>query len=62
MTLEERQSTFVLTNTWTPTNPDDPEKPPKTGDTSNIMLHALLMTGSGSMLIILGVIGKKSRV
>ena len=62
MTVEERQSTFVLTNTWTPTYPDDPGKPPQTGDTSNIFLYVLLMIGSGSMLIILGVTGKKSRL
>ena len=62
MTVEERQSTFVLTNTWTPTYPDDPGKPPQTGDTSNILLYVLLMIGSGSMLIILGVTGKKSRL
>ena len=62
MTVEERQSTFVLTNTWTPTYPDDPGKPPQTGDTSNIMLYVLLMISSGSMLIILGITGKKSRL
>jgi hypothetical protein len=62
MTVEERQSTFVLTNTWTPTYPDDPDKPPQTGDTSNILLYVLLMSGSGSMLIILGVTGKKLRL
>lgn len=62
MTVEERQSTFVLTNTWTPTYPDDPGKPPQTGDTSNILLYVLLMIGSGSMLMILGVTGKKSRL
>ena len=62
MTVEERQSTFVLTNTWTPAYPEDPETPPQTGDTPNILLYALLMIGSGSMLIILGVTGKKSRL
>ena len=62
MTVEERQSTFVLTNTWTATYPDDPGKPPQTGDTTNILLYVLLMIGSGSMLIILGVTGKKSRL
>ena len=61
MTVEERESTFVLTNTWTPTDPV-PDKPPQTGDTSNILLYILLMIGSGSMLIILGVTGKKSRL
>ena len=62
MTVEERQSTFVLTNTWTPTYPGDPGDPPQTGDTSNILLYVLLMIGSGSILIILGIAGKKSRV
>ena len=62
MTVEKRQSTFVLTNTWTPTYPDEPGRPSQTGDTSHIMLFALLMIGSGSVLIILGITGKKSRV
>ena len=61
VTVEERGSTFVLTNTWTPTSPD-PGKPPQTGDTSNILLYVLLMVGSGSMLIVLGIAGKKSRL
>ena len=62
MTAEARGSTFVLTNTWTPTQPDDPIKPPQTGDTANILLHILLMVASGTMLIILGITGKKTRV
>ena len=62
MTLEKRESTFVLTNTWTPTYPDEPEIPPQTGDTSNILLYVLLMTCSGILLIVLGVTGKKSRL
>lgn len=62
MTVEERQATFVLTNTWKPTAPDNPVKPPKTGDTSNVLLYALLMVGSGSMLIVLGITGKRPRV
>ena len=62
MTAEARGSTFVLTNTWTPTQPDDPIKPPQTGDTANILPHILLMVASGTMLIILGITGKKTRV
>ena len=61
-TVEERQSTFVLTNTRIPVDPDVPVKPPQTGDTTNIMLYVLLMIGSGCMLIILGITGKKSRL
>lgn len=62
MTVEERQGTFVLTNTWTPAEPEDPVKPPQTGDTFNPLPYVLLMVGSGCMLIILGVIGKKSHL
>ena len=62
MTAEARGSTFVLTNTWTPTQPDDPIKPPQTGDTANVLLHILLMVASGTMLIILGITGKKTRL
>lgn len=62
MTVEERQSTFVVTNTWKPTNPDDPIKPPPTGDTSNILLYVLLMFVSGSALVILGVTRKKTQL
>jgi hypothetical protein len=59
MTVEERQSTFVLTNTWNSTDPNDP---PKTGDTTNILLYVLIMAGAGSLLIILGITGKKLRL
>ena len=62
VTVEQRQTTFVLTNTWTPTEPDDPVTPPQTGDTSHILLYTLLMVGSGSVLILLGLTGKKTRV
>ncbi len=62
MTVEKRRSTFVLTNTWTPTDPDDPGKFPQTGDTMNILPYVLLMIGSGILLIILGTSGKKSRL
>lgn len=61
MTVEERESTFILTNTLMPTDPDDPVKPPQTGDTSNILLYVLFMIISGSLLIVLGVTRKKSR-
>lgn len=60
MTVEERESAFVLTNTRIPTNPDDPGNAPQTGDTSNILLYVILMVSSGCVLIVLGVTGKKS--
>ena len=60
MTLEERENAFILTNTYTPENPDGPVDTPQTGDTSNVMLYVILMIISGSMLIILGLIGKRN--
>ena len=60
MTLEKRGNSFVLTNTYTPKTPDEPFDTPQTGDTSNIMLYVILMIVSGSMLIILGIIGKRN--
>ena len=61
MTIEERETTFVLTNTLNRDVPDNPDSP-QTGDTSNIMLWVILMIVSGSMLIILGITGKRNRV
>lgn len=58
MTIEERDTSFVLTNTRPPENPDSPS----TGDTANIMLHFILMMISGCMLIILGIAGKRKRL
>ena len=62
MTLEERGTTFVLTNTWTPEIPEDPAETPETGDTFNVLPYILLMTISGTMLIILGLTGKRKNV
>ena len=61
MTIEERETSFVLTNTLNQDVPDHPDSP-QTGDTSNIMLWVILMIVSGSMLIILGITGKRNRV
>ena len=61
MTIEERETSFVLTNTLNRDVPDNPDSP-QTGDTSNIMLWVILMIVSGSMLIILGITGKRNRV
>ena len=58
MTIEERETSFILTNTLKHDVPD----PPQTGDTSNIMLWVILMIASGSMLIILGIAGKRNRI
>ena len=74
VTVEEKNATFILTNTLaedppqdTPTQ-DDPtpvkpaQKSPKTGDSSHILLYIVLMYVSGAMLILLGITGKKKHV
>ena len=62
MTVEERDTTFVVTNTLIPDDPTPPPAtPPKTGDTSNTLLYAVLMLVSGAILIILGIAGKRNR-
>ena len=58
MTVEQRDTTFVITNTR-PDQPDPP--PPQTGDTSNILLYIIMMYISGAMLVILGIAGKRKR-
>ena len=60
MTVEKHNNSFVLINTYKPQNPDGPSNAPQTGDTSNIMLYVILMIVSGSMLIVLGIIGKRN--
>lgn len=59
MSIEERETSFVLTNTLDRGVPDNPDSP-RTGDTSNIMLWFILMIVSGSMLIILGITRKRT--
>ncbi len=58
MTVEERGNTFLLTNTYTLS--DGPADIPQTGDTSNMILYVILMTLSGCMLIVLGIMGKRN--
>ena len=56
MTVENKETSFIITNTHTdPSLPDSPQ----TGDTSNVMLYIVLMFISGSTLIILGITGKR---
>lgn len=59
VTVEERGGSFILTNTYNPPEPEDPEKPPQTGDTANILLYILLMSASGCVLIAVGAAGKR---
>lgn len=56
MTVGERETTFVITNTYQ----DLPKPPPpQTGDTANTLLYTILMYVSGTMLILLGVARKR---
>lgn len=57
VTVDARETTFLLTNTKTP----DPTDPPGTGDTVNLLPYMLVMCASGSLLVILSVWGKKKR-
>ena len=63
MTVEERKTTFVLTNTFVPDNPDSPDnpRPPQTGDTSNVLVYIILLNAAGIMLITLGFTGKRKK-
>jgi len=95
VTVEERATTFILTNTWSPKEPPPSEPPPeepppeeppsgeyppeelppeeppkeylpedapKTGDTPHILLYTMLMYVSGTVLLLLGLTGRKKRV
>lgn len=57
MTLEQKDTTFVITNTGSA----PPSDTPTTGDSSNVLLYIILMILSGSLLIVLGVTGKRKR-
>ena len=62
VTLDQQDTTFILTNTKIPDHTITESPPPKTGDTSNILLYILLMFVSGSLLVLMGLTGKKKRV
>lgn len=62
VTVDERENSFVLTNVRVQTPPDDPIKPPHTGDTSNILMYSFLMTISGVVLIAMGITGKRTNL
>ncbi len=61
MTVEQRDTSFVVTNTRISKPSDPPSQSPQTGDTANISLYILLMNISGILLIILGITGKRKR-
>lgn len=55
--MNEKGTTFILTNMWNPDTPPEPEEPtdpPETGDTSPIWLYVLVLCLSGFGLIIVG--------
>lgn len=55
--VEEKGTNFVLTNVLL--EDPNPSTPPPTGDTSNVLLYIILAILSGSLLLILGIIGKR---
>ena len=56
MTVAQQETTFLITNTL----PDRPgPQPPKTGDSTPILLYTVLLFVSGTMLIILGIAGRR---
>lgn len=54
MTVSQKETAFVITNT-APT----PPQPPKTGDSTNVLLYTILLYVSGAALILLGIAGKR---
>ena len=59
MTVEQREATFVITNTRT--DSPGPPTPPYTGDTFNPLLYTVLLYLSGMILIILALLGMRKR-
>lgn len=59
MTVEQRDGAFVVVNTR---KSHTPQKPSQTGDTSPVWLYVILMIVSGSILVIVGMTGKRKRV
>ena len=57
VTVQAKGDTFVVTNTWS--DPNDPQTPPQTGDSFPVMLFVVLFYLSGSLLLILGIAGKR---
>jgi hypothetical protein len=55
LTVEERTTTFILTNSI----PQTPDDNPQTGDSANILLVVVLLQLSGAGLIALGLIRKR---
>ena len=59
-TVEQRETSFVVTNARNGENFDEPSVP-QTGDTSRILLYVLVMNAAGIMLVILGLMRKRSQ-
>ena len=58
--VEQRETSFVVTNARNGENFDEPSVP-QTGDTSRILLYVLVMNAAGIMLVILGLMRKRSQ-
>ena len=59
VTVEQKDTTFVITNSHKVPPPDVPDKPPKTGDSTPVLLYVVLMLLSGTALVALGLLGKR---
>ena len=53
-TVDKRDHSFVLTNTYKSGKPSGPSDTPQTGETSNVMWYVILMVLSGGLLIVMG--------
>ena len=62
MTVEEREASFVLTNTLIDDNDPPGGSAPQTGETTNIMFYVIVFIAAGIFLVIIGLTGKKKRV
>lgn len=60
MTVEEKEDSFILTNTYISSHPEEP-KPPETGDTSNVLFYIILLNLVGITLTVLGILGKRQK-
>lgn len=61
MTIEKRDTSFVVINTYNSENPGDKSKAPQTRDTSDIMFYVIIMIISGVILMISGITGKRKK-
>lgn len=63
MTVDERGTSFVITNTLIPDSPEtSPGDVGRTGDTSHTLLYTIMIYVSGMLLVLLGLLGKRKHI